>query len=1164
MKNFTKLLLGVGMLSVATMAQAQKRVVASLGFEEGDAKYNHEVYENYSLTTNIGEVYGDWVNVQGGDDWSELYSGDAHSGEYCFRANNGGDSDSYSWNRGFKIMLPNVEPQKAYRVSFWLKASPTYMNAEGVDANKKLNSWLSKGMENFDIACMDINGSNFGFEGLTDYTGNWTKYTFQVFTPTREQIKSVVDGRSWVGNANWPGGGGTYKEYWGGEIPEMYFFIANMYSPGEYLLDDILVEENVYVKQTYFNLESCKIDFGWKTNIAELAKANNGTLVVDPSLATVTLNGEEIEVEFIEGKEDGYLYIFPADATFNDADDVRVSFKGDNRILYTNKVRPSADTEGDVAVLGCEDEVAIYDEYAVEAAAWSNPIIESSTPSNYEFGINSADLKQIVVNFTASVDISKATATLSLGSKSQNVDMTLSDNGKTITIPVSGLSEGEWVLSINGLINSLGMPATAPTTLTFTIGEGSEGGVTVVYKSDFASWDINMLPLGWSGHSDEADDRIGSLTDTFSGAPRLMGTSDAPSHGIYIAQRGGSEGVLAFGKYAAQGSIGDQLADGVTDAEALYLEEGEWQLSYRMATWQGLDAGKKYTCTIYNALGEAVYSIDEQSPESNVADANEESIVNEQTYEFSVPADGFYYVEYVTKSGWRGLILTDFAVQSKPSSSAAYYKQMLEKAISDAENVLAGATDEYNGETKTAFEEALERAKTGTFTSPAAIEAVVKELNTKSQKLVDRISNYKNFVNGFASAQSSYDNLADKYKQSDIAKNVEALIAEYGAVDPTTLSDAELASLATQVKTLSGQISNVQTIVNTVTYQAQKAVAMATALNVFTPEYDAADALASDDSAVIDALNRQNTGAFYDAVSKNDYLDALDYQVIYRNSSKYYTEEIPAGKEDEYSEDGYEVATKGVSMEAFVKNPKFYTTLKEGNFNNGTDDLPGWTIEQGSEENGQFAGTVHYTGTAPSESMPVSNVMINNYFSSDYRISQTITNLPVGVYDFRLDTRTFGDAEGEYNAQNELGVWDKYIFVQVDDEAPAMAPFEVGGYQQVRVTVVKGIEVKEGSKVTIGVVENYTSGLAMKNGESTNGWDTNTWVDDANLYFVAPLAGYDYAAAAAQYATDITTVNAQRNAVEGVYGINGVKVSSLQKGVNIVKMSNGDVKKVIK
>lgn len=1167
-----KLLLMMGLSSAFVASQAQT-VVAKLGFENGDEKMTTE----YALTPNIGNIYGDWVNVKETDSWTEQSKG-AHSGEYCFCAENGG-SEGFSWDRGFKIGVP-AKMETPYRVSFWVKADPTFVDENGDTQNTKLTSWLSKGMENFDKSCVASDGTNFGVQMTSGLTGDWQRISFVSFTPSREVMKSIVDGQSWVGSAAFPtqfgGGGETYKEHFDGEIPEMYFFIANMFSPVTYYIDDILVEEGVTVLGATHNAEVIKINFGYKTNLAELAKKNKGTLVVDPSTAKVTLNGEEIDVDYVEGKEDGYLYVF-CDAEFEEDDDVKVSFTGDDRILYTAAARPSTDVTGDVVVMGCTNESASFEEFDVEALAWSAPMMVSSVPANYEFSLKAEDVKNISITFNTKVDVKKASVSVEGNGKVQSATMAVAEDGKTVKIDASDVkfSNGEYKVVLKGVTNNIGYAAEDDIVLTFTVGTVSGGDIEsiVAYKSDFENYDVNMLPPGWSGRGDDQD-RIGSATETFSGAPRLMGGADAPGHGIYLCQRGGTNsGLLAFGKYAAQGAAlsedGKTLAEGVTEAEALYLKAGEYQLSYKMATWEGLSADKKYTGVICNANDEVIYSIDEQSPESNVQNASEESIVKEMTYDFAVDTDGYYYVEFEAKNGWGGLILTKFSVTSKASSSASYYIQLLENAIEDAEGVLTGASEDYDGATKTALADAIEKAKTGSYTTPDAITAIVDDLTTKSQALVSRINNYKDFVKGFESAKAKYEELDGKYKNSDVAHEVENVIADYSQVDPKTLADAELADIASKVKTLSSQIDNVTNIVNVLTYRAEQALNLALYLGVTSETADKVEALATDDSALIDALNKENTIAFYKEVAKDAYLDLGLDEKIYYNSGEA-LEEIPEDGND-YDENGYALATQGINFNAYIKNPKFYTVSRGGNFQNGEADLPGWVVEQvdgEADEEGNvagFAGTVHFSGDAASDSKPVSDIMINNFGASDYSITQVVEGLPVGVYDFRLDTRTYSDGVVTFNAQDENGVWDKYIFAQVDDEEPVMAPFAVGGYQQVRVTVAKGIKVKEGSKVKIGVVEKYNSGLAEKNGEPTTGWDTNTWADDAAFYFVAPLEGYDYAAAADKLATGVDAVaSANRVKIAGIYRANGVKVVSLQKGINIVKMSDGTTRKIVK
>ena len=46
--------------------------------------------------------------------------------------------------------------------------------------------------------------------------------------------------------------------------------------------------------------------------------------------------------------------------------------------------------------------------------------------------------------------------------------------------------------------------------------------------------------------------------------------------------------------------------------------------------------------------------------------------------------------------------------------------------------------------------------------------------------------------------------------------------------------------------------------------------------------------------------------------------------------------------------------------------------------------------------------------------------------------------------------------------------------------------------------------------------------------------------------------------------TGIEKVKTTDNVVEAIFTVDGKRVSKLQKGLNIVRMSNGDVKKIIK
>ena len=126
-------LIALGLISAASM-QAQTTVV-SLGFESGDQKYTTE--DAYTP----GGTYGDWINRNDADEWTEPYAGEQHSGEYSFRMVNTEDLEGNTWDRGFKVGNLQLEDNTAYRVSFWVKADPSHFNADtGVETANNIKS----------------------------------------------------------------------------------------------------------------------------------------------------------------------------------------------------------------------------------------------------------------------------------------------------------------------------------------------------------------------------------------------------------------------------------------------------------------------------------------------------------------------------------------------------------------------------------------------------------------------------------------------------------------------------------------------------------------------------------------------------------------------------------------------------------------------------------------------------------------------------------------------------------------------------------------------------------------------------------------------------------------------------------------------------------------
>ena len=433
---------------------------------------------------------------------------------------------------------------------------------------------------------------------------------------------------------------------------------------------------------------------------------------------------------------------------------------------------------------------------------------------------------------------------------------------------------------------------------------------------------------------------------------------------------------------------------------------------------------------------------------------------------------------------------------------------------------------------------------------------MIAKLKADSEKMTARVNNIDNFSIAIIEASSAYEGLEGKYKNAEIATTAKEMIDKYGSTNPSDLSDDELAEVTPKLMTAASQLGNVNKVVDILTYGIYKATQAAIALGADAAEgYEAVD----DDRALADAIKTKATIALYNKIAAGEDLTPFFDKVFDDVATP--IDEVPEGQEDLYDEQGRPRVIYGLDLSGFIYNPHMYTFGTNSGANLEDNSIVGWNCTQ------LEGGGLHFSGDAATEAMPVSDVMINAYGAGGaYRFYQELTDLPVGIYDFHIGTRTAADSQGQpYNDFNdETGIYDKYMFVQVDDNEPMMVPFAVGGWGT-HTTVISGVEVKEGSKVTIGVVEDYQSGKAQKDGEPKDFWDTNTFCDDARAYFVAPLKDYDYAKAAEDLASGVETIrqDSSNAAIIGIYNVNGARQSTLRPGINIIKRADGKVNKVL-
>lgn len=1182
----------LGLAGFGLTAQAQ--VVATLGFEDGDQFYHHKD------STQFADFYGDHINLQPGDVWNEKCE-ETYSGKYALEANNSNTVQGSQWHRGLKLRYLPIEEGKSYRVSFWVKADQTFTMADGGDPiNTAIKSSLSIGREQLEVPLMSQSGAQYYYDWRDGImTGDWRRLSFVAYNSGKavqdkffdqfdDNIKDII-----VNDPEDPSKNDTI--WWKGDdtsFPDTYFLTINMYNPGRYLLDDIKIEEATMAGCTY-NYDAIKVDFGYPTNAAQLASASTdpiGVHLLPNSYVKVTNGEEEMEVASVELKKDGYMYIFMANEIAEDESaNIKVSFTpdADCPLIYTTDQRPSMDVTSEMKVLPFTSEAIYYDETIEEMSyLMDGPVYLSSVPEDHSFELDPSAFNEVRVTYDRDVALDIASVQL-MQNGVQVADLYEStvvseEDPKTVVVSVGTLENGEYQLVVTNVTNALsGFEALQPQTINFSVGPDQSTGTTeLVYSAakDFATYANGTFPKGWLSNDNGTIHQYG-VTESGEvwnynwggniggGGCRLQGpyTGDFNGMALYWRATGGTVGTATYGEQVKDYVMPDGTLDPEMDpGVALRLTPRKYQLSFRMAAWKAFGDGtlpkfnfslEKIDLKNPDTGGEVVahFSGLEAKPSVNGGQNMPVTGTSVTTTEFTVNEEGYYMLKFSCQSGggFEEFLLGAVELITKPSD-AAYYKAQLAAAVDSATVVLNAVANEiYNGQTKTALAEALEEAK-GTFNSPSAVEAMNAKLYGLCGTMLARQANVDNYD---PKLQTLRDNMAkidpaSKYVMTDEYIEGEALLKEYGETSSLDLDDEALASAVEKLGSIADKVGNIQSCVDVLTYRLTKSAATAEKLGV-EPESIITDALNAldDDDAMAEDMNWHNRLALYKFLGENGNLSDEMKDTLY-------SETVADGT----TTTGYKVLTSGLELTGFVKNPQFYTFSSSSADTITTENTPGWETTEGYAHLRDGAGL--YLTDA---SHWVVNSMINLY-RGRYTVRQVLSNLPVGVYDIHMRTRT---APGKIAGLGSDSIPDMYIWASTAEGDTLRAAFEQGDtkYSQSEgfPTVIKNVEVKEGMVLSIGVKEAYTSGKSLNaDGTDQGSWDTNTYADDVRLIFVAPLAGYDYAKA---YADNIDGVKAAEAVSYEYYTLDGMKLERPMRGVNIVKIHRADgttdVKKVV-
>ena len=1222
-RNFLMML---GLLGFGATANAQ--VIASLGFEEGE----EQKYLNPDSVSKYPDWSADHINLGLEDAWTEENADDVHSGSYALRAGNAGLSWSNSttgnlWDRAIKMRGLEIEPETSYRVTFWAKAPATYTSSDGASTGMTaIKSTLSVGIENVEAPFVSQSGTEYyynwtGSEDVPVFEDDWKCFSFVAYYSGKEVQNKVFD------NYN-----NNIKEiiendpddttdndtiYWGQDLtgfPDEFFLTINMYNPVEYLLDDIKIEKAT-MAGCFYDYNGIRIDLGYPTNLDDLAKASSdpveGTVLFPNEWVTVKYGDQVLEISSLEGKSDGCLYIFFDEAYLEETigylgddpeviENITISFNptADCAIKYDTDQRPSMDVESEMTVLPFTDEKLLAMEYFQEESYLNaGPEFVSSVPENRSFDLDGATFNQVKMTFNRPVDVSMSSATLYstddgstvasyTGAEGISVDP---EDEYSVIIAVSGLADGGYRMVLSGLRNAAsGSFSTEDAELIFTIGEDTSVGVTEnIYVPDFSQTANGTFPVGWVSYCSDgptiheyglnADSTVWNYDwggNKGGGGSRMYGGFSGDfTKAIYWGSRGVTTtdeiSTLTYGAQVENymdesGNISPDMDPRI----ALYLEPKKHELSFLMAAWKGEPT---FDFTLETLDGEVVAEFRDQVAKPNVNGVQGEVTGSlELVTEFTPPKEGYYVLKFATKPGigWSELLLAKVSLITKPSD-AAYYKTLLSAAVDSAQHVMTDSIADaiYDGTTKAALQAAIVEAQETKFTAPSAVEAMNAKLYDLCGQALARkagVDRYDVELLALQNAVGAID-AASKYATSADYINGVNLANEYMEVSSSDLEDEELFAAVDDFVLNKNLLGNVKSCVDALTYRLTKAAETAERIGV------------AQESAIMDAKN---------TLTDNDEIaEGLNGHIKYRLYEILAAGEIPAEMKDTiYSETeddattvtGKKLLAAGVDLTSFVKNPEFYTYLKNASDTVRSENTPGWDL---------MYGYVHVNGDAEglvTDSRPVADNCLNSYMNN-YKIGQSVSGLPVGKYKVHMRTRTATqtDANGGtfvMNAVNDTtGIPDKYMWIVSSDKpsdtirvefAAGATQYPIhswGGYPTV---TEQEITVNENTVLTFGVVEHYKSygNHYFRDPNNNNAWtlypdsiggnwDTNCYADEARLIFVAPLEGYDYSAGL----TGIDEVEAAAEAVKReFYTVDGIKVERPRKGVFIVKTYYAD------
>ncbi|MCQ2064864.1 MAG: hypothetical protein MJY66_03285 [Bacteroidaceae bacterium] len=754
------------------------------------------------------------MGAEGGNKWLKWQTAGAAGGSDC------NDYEANLFIRGL-----DIQDETSYRLVFYLKSAA---------ATGTVQAGIFRGQYNSEkpISRDGASGNEFLLELKEFKEDTWERHTLMTYYQNDSVATNHMYKAGYWWNDSWKvtvtdPESGEEKTYNKIDQFDTYFVRFAFRSPGStFYVDDIALYKS-WIGGAECNADIIRVDFGYQTNLADLAKASPDGAIELPGeyFSVIGIDEEqspepmEIKVLSAEYHADGYLYMW-LDDECSYYKDIKVNFTNpvdDPKLAlkYTGSLYPKAlDKEWVDAgklVPDFQDEFVLPNpDVFATSLEFLAPSVASTDPENGSFNLDPAtkDInvtfsKEVFVDIAAGINTTGVLAQLqSAAGKEYWTPSAYDADTYTVTFTRQGSGDlkGDYDFTIMNMRagEEDSYEAADPVTISLSFG-AITGGEPISYYNSDESWadaathPEQCIPMHWASTAASSTDFSFGDGTAKSGCSRMYwyAAGSDIKYGMYISPRGGS--------------TDSRFAYGMEDGTPLRLTAGDYWLSFKIIGWDNV-----YSTNVYfYALGaeETGDPIGTVKPENSVpsGSANNKSYVctgmTSCRYNITVPEDGDYVIEFRLPkgAGWTGSLIGGIELTNQYSSAYKYIK-MINDAYSDANALLAKSKEDakYSGQYQDEFAGIIAKYDGFSSTSPSAYEAATKALKDATTAMNTRISNVDNYYKSYAAGQSKIEATDSAYGKTAANEALKGLIAQYENLDVTVIDNDSVNNLKKQ------------------------------------------------------------------------------------------------------------------------------------------------------------------------------------------------------------------------------------------------------------------------------------------------------------------------------------------------------------------------------